>query len=208
MKDAAMSLPNRVFYTVHEAAARWGCTVSDIVDWTETEGLKVVTGIPPVQCGESRAGGLVQFQPIDVLPIFRRCGTGPRSAHLQRVRPLDGKDWLYITAPAEGVLITIGDVLLLRQDVQRFEDTHDLFGRIAEGAGLGAGGDYDWSAMHVEIIRRVFEEGLPPSQAAWVRELQDWFSSRSKDGSFPDERSIRRRLKPILDALKFKKPKR
>ena len=203
-----MSLPQRVFYTIHEAAARWGCTVSDIAGWADTGSLKLVTGIPPIECGETRAGGLVQFQPIDILPIFRRCGTGPQSAHLQRVRPLGEAEWLYITAPAEGVLVSIGDVLLLGRDVQRFEDTHDLFGRIAEGAGLGEEGDYDWPAMYVEITRRVFEEGLPPSQGAWLRELQDWFSARSADGSFPDERSIRRRIKPILDALKFRRSKR
>ncbi|MCC5974181.1 MAG: hypothetical protein JJT81_09020 [Rubellimicrobium sp.] len=203
-----MSLPERVFYTIHEAAARWGCTVSDIAGWADTGRLQVVTGIPPVECGATRAGGLVQFQPIDILPIFRRCGTGPQSAHLQRVRPLGGGEWLYITEPTEGVLVSIGDVLLLGKDVQCFEDTHDLFGRIAEGAGLGEEGEYNWSAMYVEITRRVFEDGLPPSQNAWVRELQDWFSARSKDGSFPDESSIRRRIKPILDALKFKRPKR
>ena len=203
-----MSLPQRVFYTIHEAAARWGCTVSDIAGWADKGSLKVVTGIPPVACGEKLTGGLVQIQPMDIIPIFRRCGTGPQSAHLQRVRPLEESDWLYITAPEEGVLVSIGDVLILGDDVQLFEDAHNLFGRIAEGAGLSEEGDYDWSAMHAEITRRVFEEGLPPSQGAWVRELQDWFSARSADGSFPDESSIRRRLKPILDALKFKRPKR
>jgi hypothetical protein len=49
---------------------------------------------------------------------------------------------------------------------------------------------------------------LPASQNEWIRELQDWFAARSEGGAFPDERSIRRRIKPILDALKFKKPKR
>lgn len=203
-----MSLPQRIFYTIHETAARWGCTISDIAAWAETEGLKVVTGIPPVECGETKAGGLVQFHPIDILPIFRRCGTGPQSARLQRVRPVGAVDWLHITAPAEGVPVSIGDVLLLRQDVQRFEDTHDLFGRIAEGAGLGEEGDYNWTAMYIEITRRIFEEGLPVSQAAYVRELQDWFLMQSEDGNCPDESSIRRRVKPILAALKFKKPKR
>jgi hypothetical protein len=58
--------------------------------------------------------------------------------------------------------------------------------------------------MRIEITRRVYEQGLPDSQAAWIRELQDWFSDRSVDGSFPDERSIRRRLRPVLVALKFK----
>jgi len=203
-----MGLPQRVFYTVHEAAARWGCTISDIAGWAGTGSLKIVTGIPPVVCGDKHANGLVQIQPMDILPIFRRCGTGPQSAHLQRIRPLEEKEWLYISAPNQGVMVSIGDVMILGEDVQHFEDAYDLFGRIVEGAGLSEDGDYNWPGMHVEITRRVFEEGLPASQAEWIRELQDWFSNNSCDGTFPDESSIRRRLKPVLDALKFKRPKR
>lgn len=202
-----MGLPQRVFYTVHEAAARWGCTISDIAGWSGTGSLRVVTGIPSVECGERSASGLVQIQPTDILPIFRRCGTGPHSAPVKRIRPLEEEEWLHISAPEEGVIVSIGDVMILGNDVQRFEDAHNLFDRIAEGAGLGEDGDYDWVGMHVEITRRVFEEGLPVSQAEWIRELQDWFSNNSRDGTFPDERSIRRRLKPVLDALKFRRSK-
>lgn len=202
-----MGLPQRVFYTVHEAAARWGCTISDIAGWSGTGSLRVVTGIPSVECGERSASGLVQIQPTDILPIFRRCGTGPHSAPVKRIRPLEEQEWLHISTPEEGVMVSIGDVMILGNDVQRFEDAHNLFDRIAEGAGLGEDGDYDWVGMHVEITRRVFEEGLPVSQAEWIRELQDWFSNNSRDGTFPDERSIRRRLKPVLDALKFRRSK-
>jgi hypothetical protein len=203
-----MGLPQRVFYTIHEAAARWGCTVSDIAGWSGMGALKIVTGIQPVECADKRASGLVQIQPMDILPIFRRCGTGPQSAHLHRIRLLEENEWLYISAPEAGVMVSIGDVMILGEDVQIFEDAHNLFGRITEGAGLSEEGDYDWPAMNVEITRRVFEEGLPASQNEWIRELQDWFAARSEGGAFPDERSIRRRVKPILDALKFKKPKR
>ncbi|WP_044037335.1 hypothetical protein [Octadecabacter arcticus] len=203
-----MSLPQRVFYTIHEAAARWGCTISDIACWADMGSLRIVTGIPPVECDDKRAGGMVQIRPMDIIPIFRRCGTGPQSAHLQRIRPIEEKEWLYISAPELGVKVSIGDVMILGEDLQLFEDAHNLFGRITEGPGLSEEGDYDWSAMHVEITCRVFEEGLPASQGAWVRELQDWFAAQSEDGAFPDERSIRRRLKPILVALKFKRPKR
>ncbi len=106
------------------------------------------------------------------------------------------------------LLVSIGDMMILGHDVHKFEVTNDLFGRVADGAGLGGGGDYDWAGMNVEITRRVFEEGLPKSQGEWIRELQDWFSTQSEDGSFPDEKSIRLRLAPILRALKFKHPKR
>jgi hypothetical protein len=203
-----MGLPQRVFYPVHETAARWGCTVSDIAGWAAMGALKIVTGIPPVECGDLRIAGLVQIAPTDVLPMFRRCGTGPHEAHLHRVQPLTAEDWLYITVPEEGVLVSIGDMMILGPELERFEDANNLFGRVAEGAGLGEDGDYDWSGMSVEITRRVFEEGLPKSQAEWIRELQDWFAAQSEIGEFPDERSIRRRLSPILKAVKFKSPKR
>lgn len=203
-----MGLPQRVFYPVHETAARWGCTVSDIAGWVAMGSLKVVTGIPPVHCGEERVAGLVSIDPTDMLPMFRRSGTGPQEALLLRVKRLEEADWLYITAPEEGVLVSIGDMMILGQDVHKFEVTNNLFGRVAAGAGLGGDGDYDWAGMNVEITRRVFEEGLPKSQGEWIRELQDWFSMRSEDGTFPDEKSIRLRLAPILKALKFKHPKR
>ncbi|MDP3197180.1 hypothetical protein [Tabrizicola sp.] len=125
------------------------------------------------------------------------CGTGPPSAH-QRTRPLEETEWLYITAPVEGVLISVGDVLLLGEDVQRFEDTHDLFGRIAVGGGLSEECDYDWPGMNAEITRRVFEEGLLPSQSAWIRELQDWFDARSEDGASQMRTSSVGGLNPFL----------
>ncbi len=69
-----MGLPQRVFYPVHETAARWGCTVSDIAGWAAMGMLKFVTGIPPIACDEVRIAGLVQIEPADILPMFRRCG--------------------------------------------------------------------------------------------------------------------------------------
>ena len=203
-----MGLPQRAFYPVHETAARWGCTVSDIAGWAAMGTLKIVTGIPPVHCGEQRVAGLVNIAPTDILPMFRRCGTGPQEAHLLRIQPVEAEGWLYITSPGDGVLVSIGDMMILGHDVHKFETTNDLFGRVTDGAGLSGGGDYDWAGMNVKITRRVFEEGLPKSQGEWIRELQDWFSTQSEDGSFPDEKSIRLRLAPILRALKFKHPKR
>ena len=49
---------------------------------------------------------------------------------------------------------------------------------------------------------RLFEHGLPESQAELVGEGQDWFVANAKDGSVPDESQIRRKLSPIWRALK------
>jgi len=203
-----MGLPQRAFYPVHETAARWGCTVSDIAGWSAMGTLKIVTGIPPVECGDQRVAGLVKIAPTDVLPMFRRCGTGPQEAYLRQVQQLEAEEWLFITAPENGVLVSIGDMMIMGKEVRRFEAANELFGRVAGGAGLGDDGEYDWAGMSVEITRRVFEEGLPKSQGAWVRELLDWFATHSEDGRIPDEKSVRTRLIPVLLALKFKHPKR
>ena len=42
-----MKLPPREYYTVHEAAARWGCTLADIAGWSAKGRFDIVTGIPP-----------------------------------------------------------------------------------------------------------------------------------------------------------------
>ena len=74
--------------------------------------LKFVTGIPPTACGEVRIAGLEQIEPADILPMFRRSGTGPPEAHLRRVRQLEGQDWLYITAPEEAGESRLGSGLI------------------------------------------------------------------------------------------------
>ncbi|WP_258523873.1 hypothetical protein [Roseovarius sp. TE539] len=108
-----MGLPQRVFYSVYEAAARWGCTISDIAGWAAMGTLRIVTGIPPVACGDARIAGLVRIEPMDILPMFRRSEAGPREAQLRRVQPLEAQDWLYITAPEEGVAVSLGDLMIL-----------------------------------------------------------------------------------------------
>ena len=203
-----MPLPGRLWFTLHEVAARWGCSIADIAAWADAGMFRIITGITPVSCKAEIVAGKVALAPMDLLPLFRRCGSGPSRWLIRRVQPVGREDWLYITDPAEGMPVAVVDMLIGSNDVKRFEETHNIFDRDTGSAGPGDEGDYDWPAMYIEIIRRVFEEGLPPSQGAWLRELQDWFSARSADGSFPDESSIRRRIKPILDALKFRRSKR
>jgi hypothetical protein len=48
-----MKLPQREFYTLHEVAARWGCTLADIAGWSAAGQLDVITGIPPTVCGST-----------------------------------------------------------------------------------------------------------------------------------------------------------
>ncbi len=195
-----MALPPRAFFTLHETASRWGCTIADIAGWAAVGKLDIVTGIPLAICGTEKVSGKVFVSPMDMLPLFRRSGTGPTSIKLLRVKPDPGADWIYVTEPADGVEVSIADLLIGGQDVLRFEDEYDLLRRI--GGGTGALSPYDWEGMYVAMIKRIHEHGLPATQAELIGELQEWFGNVAESGEVPDESTIRRRLRPFWRALR------
>lgn len=195
-----MALPPRAFFTLHETASRWGCTIADIAGWAAVGKLDIVTGIPLAVCGTDKVSGKVFVSPMDMLPLFRRSGTGPTSIKLLRVKPDPGADWIYVTEPADGVEVSIADLLIGGQDVLRFEDEYDLLRRI--GGGTGALSPYDWEGMYVAMIKRIHEHGLPATQAELIGELQEWFGNVAESGEVPDESTIRRRLRPFWRALR------
>ena len=195
-----MALPSRVFFTLHETAARWGCTIADIAGWVCDGKLDILTGISAVTCGSERVSGKVTISPMDILPMFRRCGTGPTVVKLMRIKPAGAEDWIYITEPHDGVAVSIADLQITGQEVLRFEEEHDLLRRV--GGGAGSVSPYDWDGMYLTVIRRVHEKGLPATQTEFVAELQDWFAEVAQNGEVPDESTIRRRLRPIWRALR------
>jgi len=58
-----MALPQRVFFTLHEASARWGCSIADIAGWAAVGKLKIMTGIGLVRCGDADFAGRVPSRP-------------------------------------------------------------------------------------------------------------------------------------------------
>lgn len=195
-----MALPPRAFFTLHETASRWGCSIADIAGWATEGKLDLVTGIPLAICGSEKVSGKITISSMDMLPLFRRTGTGPFVINLQRIKPEQSTDWCYVTEPAGGVEVSIADVLISGQDVLRFEDEHDLLRRI--GGGTGALSPYDWEGMYVTMIKRIHEHGLPATQAELIAELQEWFADVAENGEVPDESTIRRRLRPFWRALR------
>lgn len=194
-----MRLPQREYYSIHEVAARWGCAIADIAGWSSRGKLDIVTGIPPVTCGGEIVAGEVVVSAFDILPMFRRCGTGPQSAFVRRVRVNGSSDWVLITDPPEGIEVAIADLLIPGQQVQKFEDDHELMRRVAGGPGSTP--RYDWEAMTSALIVRIHEKGLPATQAELIADMQDWFAEQSADGQVPDERSIRRRVSAVWKTL-------
>lgn len=195
-----MSLPPRAFFSLIETSARWGCTLADVAGWAATDHLTIVTGIASVICGKQPLAGIVAVNAADMMRMFRRHGPSEEECRVFRVKLRGSDDWQYITEPADGVVIKITDLMLLAEEVQKFEDKCDLL-RGPSGSG-GAAPRYDWEGVNIMLFRRINDQGLPATQAELIAEVQDWFSQNSSSGEIPEESTTRKKIAPIWRALR------
>lgn len=195
-----MALPPRVYFTLIEAAVRWNCTTADIAAWASVGRLHIVTAIAPVTHGMQTVAGFVIVSVTDIFHMFRRTGPSPTRGLLKRVRPADQDAWILIDNPEHHIPVTVDDLYITADDVQRFEADWELDRR--QGSYAGSAPRYDWDGMYVAMMQRMNEQGLPATQAEWVGEVQEWFIANSETGDAPDERTIRRRITPVWKALR------
>ena len=195
-----MGLPPRVYFTVHEVTARWGCNIADVAGWADAGRFRILTGIPAVRCGDEVVAGKVVLSPMELLPLFRRCGTGPTEGVMRRIQPMGRQDWLLITDPAGGIPVAVADMLILAEEVHGFEEENEMVRRVATGPGATT--PYDWDGMMVALIHRIHEQGVPATQAELIADMQDWFADQSDGKKIPESRSIRRRVTPVWKKLR------
>lgn len=195
-----MGLPPRVYFTLQEVTARWGCNIADVAGWADAGRFRILTGITAVRCGDEVVAGKVVLSPMELLPLFRRCGTGPAVGVMRLIQPLGRQDWLLITDPVGGIPVAVADMLLLAEEVQAFEEENDMVRRAA--GGPGATTPYDWEGMNIALIVRIYHHGLPATQAELIAEMQDWFADQTDGRKIPDSRSIRRRVTPVWKRLR------
>ena len=195
-----MALPPRPFYTLIEAAARWGCAPADIVGWAAVDQIEIVTSIPPSCFGGRSVAGIVVVAAPDILPMFRRCGSGPESCEIRRVREVGGKEWWAVCLNDPGARVAKADLMIMADEVARFENEFEIFNRNLGGGGSGPAPRYDWDGFYADLIVRIHEHGLPKTQSELIGQMQEWFISTS--GEAPDESGIRRRINPIWRALR------
>lgn len=202
-----MPLPPRPFHTLSDIANRWSVVPIDIVGWAAEGMLALSFASPPVKTDSSQLlCDLVEIAGADILPLFRSDGTKIDTVQIRRIRSHGETEWQWISEPAAGIPIGVSDVLIMRADVQRFELQHGLCSAAQSrtskepprsgrrrAAGPGAPPRYDWDTFFVAITRRVYADGLPSSQNELVREMLDWFQSRT-DQNTPDESTVRRKV--------------
>ena len=63
---------------------------------------------------------------------------------------------------------------------------------------------YNWDEFWVEVCRKVHGEGKPPTQAKWVKELQDWCQIVGWN-EIPDDSQIKAKLRLVFKALEWGK---
>lgn len=200
-----MGVLPRVFFSIPEVAARWGCAPADIAGWAHQGQLEIVTGIVPVECEGGTYAGLVAISAADITPMFRRSGTGPREMPVRRIKRPGEADWQLITDPAEGVMVSIEDLHITATEVARFEAEYEIFGK-PRSSGGGGGGKfeprYDWDAFWRAVVFRVHHKGVPETLKEFVDEFESWFMDQSPTGDCPSDSVIRKRLSPLWRTLR------
>lgn len=196
-----MPLPPRFAWTINEAAARWGCMPADIVGWAIAGRLQLTCAIRTVTASGQEVAGIVGIPPEDLVTMFRRDGTGPKSAVVRRVRRGNkDSEWMRITEPPTGIEIEAADVMITAADLEEFEEAHSLVTkRVAPG---GSTSKWDWDGFYTALIRRIHHDGLPDTQRELVSEMQGWFERRSANGEAPDESTIRRKISALWNELR------
>jgi hypothetical protein len=154
-----MALPARVYLTLHETSTRWGCNIADIAGWADAGRFRILTGITAVRCGDEVIAGKVTLSPMELMPLFRRCGTGPSEGIMRRIQPAGRQDWLLITDPACGITVAVADMVIMAEDVHAFENENDMIRRVVAGPKVST--SYDWEGMNIALIVRIFDHGLP-----------------------------------------------
>jgi hypothetical protein len=59
---------------------------------------------------------------------------------------------------------------------------------------------HDWDAFSVEVCRRVYEDGLPETQAEFVDGMLDWFIDRGDESI--DRSTIQKKISKLFGALR------
>ena len=195
-----MAFPARCLFTILEVSARWICSQTQIVDWAISDEIDLVAAFREVRFGDQSAAGLLSVPGSEVRPLFRPFGEAAKKVYVKQARRPTTSAWLTITDPVRGVRFTAADIMITAEEIERFEQAHEI--NRTRSAGPGAPGRYDWDGFHIAVMKRIHNHGLPTTQTALIVEMQEWFIANSAQGTAPDESTIRQRIKLIWHALK------
>lgn len=198
-----MALPGQSLFSIDEVAMRWIAQPHQIAQFGAQESIEVLTSISPVSAGNEQIAGLVVVAMADLLPMFRRDGSGPVQMRLRRLRRPSEKDWRVVTDPAEGVMVAAADLLIDVNEMLRFEDQHELVRRAHRGRGPEP--KFDWDEFWRAVAVYVHEHGVPTTLKEFTEAMSNWFLDQSEGESCPSDSVIRKKLSPLWNELRSEK---
>ena len=206
-----MPLPPRTLFTLPEIARRWGVGVHDLGCYAieEVLGLSTVVNRVDAEVGryvEGKYGDTVRVRDgrrslsgvhrvfgYDVWPAF----TGECMV-IRRLRAGEAGAFIEIDEPAGGLEIGLADLVITREERERFEAAHGLNGlaavtpTISRRAGPGRLPRHDWDGFWIAVCTYIHDNGWPEAQAALVRNLMDELDGAAKYA--PDESTVRKKV--------------
>jgi hypothetical protein len=218
MEGIVSVLSNRKpFYRLDDMCRRWGVTNADIEAFVfageltlaaQVTSLRVERGYvelaedgSPCRLPEEveRVTGVLDLRAEDASYILRN---GYHQVFSFAAKPGHYLEIRSEVTPFATTTLTQSDLVVRRQELQRFEAAHQMTRPVIDelpARQRGAQPTHDWDAFWIETCRLLFFDGVPASQAALIRHLQAWFAAQGR--KVPDESTLKRKLKPIWDMV-------
>ena len=214
-----MAAPNITYLTLADLCERWGLKHSHICPLALDQNLTFSIGLSLVRAdvgtweqadddqwfripgGTKRLTGIYDLSRNDAWSVIK---FGQHKIDSVVSPEPDGYIEFQSGYDSTEIMVDSDDLLIRREEVERFEKRHATPEKserqtTAPRGGPGSPQKYDWDAFWIEVCRRVHDDGLPTTQAAMVRELQDWFDSNA-DVS-PDPSTIKKKLTRLWKVL-------
>ncbi len=209
-----MTIPRKPFYRLDEICARWQMSEADIASYVVTGELTigVVLGGLPLEYGayEQRpSGGCVRVPLgvrhytglIDLLPsdAWHIIEEGQRKVSRFRAEP-DHYLELAGERGSDAFFLARRTYLALNHtEVVRFEDINGIAPMMVVPSDTtprrGAPPQFDWDDFWVEVCHTVYVDGVPESQGALVRRMDQWFAERVTKP--PATSTLKKKLIPL-----------
>jgi len=205
-----MPFSRKSFYSIVETAAKWECSLRDIIDCSAGGELTIKTFLRYAETDDGPIAGSVTLSAQDLLAYFHVDGRAGRALKIYRVgipsEESDGLNWIFVKDEdgGTGVEIDLNDIHITGEEFKRFQDKHKLGVVVKEKVVYRspAADRHDWEGMYRRLCKRIFETGLPESLNELSIEMQQAFIEASDDGEAPDVSTIRKRLQPIWNDLR------
>jgi len=210
-----MTNTRKPFYRLDELCTRWRMSEWDIAGYVITGKLRVAAMVAGLQVefgtnatpatGRARRrplGSRIHSGPIELLPDdgWHVIEDGERKVSRFWAEPDQYVEIPRDTATGSHIVVRRAALMLSLDEIDRFEQAHGITPMAAvlivdEPVRRGARSQFDWDEFWVEVCAVVFVDGLPPSQGALVRQMDQWFAAHATKP--PLTSTVKKKLIPL-----------